>query len=138
MTDNEIIKALECCAKETADCENCPANREFEYRQCFDEVKILAVDLINRQKAEIESHIADLGKKDAEIERLTKFLTERRNCAYCKYREKKPYEEPCDMCKGYDLYEQSTTEKEIKTEAYKEFAELLKSNWIGNHYYCED
>lgn len=54
MTNAEIKKALECCAKETADCENCPANREFVYWQCFDEVKILAVDLINRQVTEIE------------------------------------------------------------------------------------
>ena len=25
-----------------------------------------------------------------------------------------------------------------KAEAVKEFAELLKSDWIGNMYYCED
>jgi hypothetical protein len=30
------------------------------------------------------------------------------------------------MCKGFDLYEQSIPEKEIKAEAYKEFAERIK------------
>lgn len=50
-TDEEVIKALECCLNE--DCENCPA------RMCCDDdtesfVKYV-FDLIARQKAEIES-----------------------------------------------------------------------------------
>ena len=51
MTDNEIIKALECCLKD--DCENCPyfANGLFECGEHFYED---VLDLINRQKAEIE------------------------------------------------------------------------------------
>lgn len=48
MTDNELIKALECCKKE--DCDNCPTG----FGVCFSNLVGYALDLINRQKAEIE------------------------------------------------------------------------------------
>lgn len=49
MTDIEIIKALECCACSDG-CENCPYSK-----QCDGVEQITnALDLINRQKAEIE------------------------------------------------------------------------------------
>ena len=66
MTDAEIVKALECCAKATTlgDCENlgCPAlKKEGCYYACygeddaFDNVLMKdALSLINRQKAEIK------------------------------------------------------------------------------------
>lgn len=50
MTDNDVIKALECCVN--ADCENCPSKTI-----CDSDTERLVVkvfDLINRQKAEIE------------------------------------------------------------------------------------
>ena len=70
MTDNEIIKALECCINDK--CQECPLNKLF----CGREVAMqYALDLINRQKAEIErlrqnlkeAHI-DIKEKQAEIE----------------------------------------------------------------------
>ena len=48
MTDNEIIEALECCSKD--DCENCPMG----FGNCFSNLARCAIDLINRQQAEIE------------------------------------------------------------------------------------
>lgn len=71
MTDNDIIKALECCekAKTRDDCKKlgCPACEEKGYGcvyfnrtdeedewACFAEIGKDLVDLINRQKAEIE------------------------------------------------------------------------------------
>lgn len=51
MGDNKIIKALECCiTDDIGDCHKCP----FDYRDEYDDLKKLALDLINRQKAEIE------------------------------------------------------------------------------------
>ena len=51
-TDNEIIKALECCISgEECDCLLCPLHDE-EF--CTDERNRAELDLINRQKAEIE------------------------------------------------------------------------------------
>lgn len=48
MTDNEIIKALECCKKD--DCDNCPN----DFGNCYANLSGYALDLINQQKAEIE------------------------------------------------------------------------------------
>lgn len=53
MTDNEIIKGLNCCVLPTTDCANCPAYVRGD-GDCFDKVKQGALDIINRQKAEIE------------------------------------------------------------------------------------
>ena len=50
MTDKEIIKALECCSKK--ECYKCP--NYSEGIECGEALLILALDLINRQKAEIE------------------------------------------------------------------------------------
>ena len=52
MTDTEIIKALECCAKPVGEgCRECPLYKEDCVSVNMEE---LALDLINRQKAEIE------------------------------------------------------------------------------------
>lgn len=48
MTDTEIIKALECCCKD--DCDNCPNT----FGNCYSNLAGYALDLINRQQAEIE------------------------------------------------------------------------------------
>lgn len=58
MTDNEIIKALECCSNDDDDsgCRNCPLGDKYPY--CDDVLDGRTIDLINRQKAEIEALIA--------------------------------------------------------------------------------
>lgn len=48
MTDNEIIKALECCMTDT--CSECP----FTFAGCIDTLPKEAIKLIKRQQAEIE------------------------------------------------------------------------------------
>lgn len=72
MTDAEIIKALECCCSNNIDsCEECPIKIEC-YTETID-CKKEALDLINRQKAEIErlqkenNQFADIGKMYSEI-----------------------------------------------------------------------
>ena len=58
MTDNEIIKALECCILSKHICpKNCPLAND---RGCMVKVKENALDLINRQKAELD----DLKRDD--------------------------------------------------------------------------
>ena len=54
MTDNEIIKALECCLPQNGkrNCDDCPY-AECE-KGCADKMIKDSLDLINRQKAEIE------------------------------------------------------------------------------------
>ena len=60
MTDNEIIKMLECCKQEIDDngvicgeCKKCP-NYEGKTGLCKEDLPTVVLDLINRQKAEIE------------------------------------------------------------------------------------
>ena len=50
-TDNEIVKALECCREK--DCGDCPMS-EYPQTICEWDAFDLAIDLINRKKAEIE------------------------------------------------------------------------------------
>ena len=49
MTDNDIIKAFECCICD--ECESCPHDEETA---CVENLHQEAIDLINRQKAEIK------------------------------------------------------------------------------------
>lgn len=49
MTDNEIIKALECCC--VSECDECPYD---EQTACVEIMKDGALALVNSQKAEIE------------------------------------------------------------------------------------
>ena len=51
LKDEEIIKALECCVDYETPCKECPLRKK---RNCIDDVKKNVLDLINRQKAEIE------------------------------------------------------------------------------------
>ncbi len=52
MTDNEIIKALECCCGDNG-CFGCPYTENHGCRLLRNPIKD-ALDLLNRQKAEIE------------------------------------------------------------------------------------
>lgn len=53
MTDNEIIKALECCSTYKGKCTDCPAFVKVDRSNCK-QVLFGAIEIINRQKAEIE------------------------------------------------------------------------------------
>ena len=53
MTDNDIIKALECCGIKS-DCIGCYFNTHEAEDICAREIVKKAFDLINRQQAEIE------------------------------------------------------------------------------------
>ena len=53
MTDNEIMKALECCIV-AGNCENCPYLYYHQYDVCIRGLLKDTLDLIKRQQAEIE------------------------------------------------------------------------------------
>ena len=69
MTDNEIIKALKCCIG-GSNCGECPLLGSL---YCMTEVNRNALDLINRQQAEIkrlkkeQQQFADIGKMYSEV-----------------------------------------------------------------------
>ena len=105
MTDNEIIKALECCKKD--DCDNCPN----DFGNCYANLSGYSLDLINRQKAEIE--------------RL-------KECPKCIYEYDGKTTEYCVQgpCSNFKTVEQT------KSEAIKDFADRLldkaRAVQIGN------
>ena len=79
MTDNEIIKVLECCGKEYS-CEKCALNTWLDKkRDCIGAILVNALDLINRLQDEKQALINGqetlqntIVEQKAEIERLQK------------------------------------------------------------------
>lgn len=103
MTDNEILKALECCANEQG-CENCPANpHRGNYGFCTPPLIRAAFDLITRQRAEIEDLQAEIDKQyeQAKADILGNMADGGTSCHWCI--------------------------EQHKAEAIKEFAESLKA-----------
>jgi hypothetical protein len=123
MTDNEIIKALKCCANLCEDgCNGCylvPSESKDAY--CMDKLTKDAIDLINRQKEEI-------SKKDIEIDILIRkkedLSDEVERLGDSNKRLKEAVGLMLNNDNGVEL---------IKTEAYKEFAEkLLKRKYLSS------
>ena len=117
-TDDEIIKALECC-RDFGDCSLCPyAGATFEDEpDCAEKMHTDALALINRQKASLQEVITLNSKLEAENAKLQRLL---------------------------DFYEKTSGNKKAKAEAIRAFAERLKANmsniagmeYGGNIYFC--
>lgn len=110
MKDEQIIKALECCATDDGDdCFQCPYGN-IVYKPgnggCVNRCRKDAIDLINLQKAEIES----LKKKNA-------ILIRNADTAF-----------QDGLNENRDLFKKEV-EPEIRAEAIKEFAEKLKKRF---------
>lgn len=138
MTDNEIIKALECCGRES--CFGCP------YRgKCHQGNPMItdALDLINRQQAELENSKVEnqslrsaanslkmhYEESQAEIERLQNILI----CfmdALGKVRKVDDIDEISLIPLMSELNKQYRAE--LKAEAYKECLAKVK-NYIKTH-----
>ena len=145
MTDNEIIKALECCKSSVASCEECPMHVEGVICHGY-ELNKKALNLINRQQAEIERLHDEVSKtrRKALLEASSKFAGH------------SDYHGDTILCKLICMSEGKEVEiakpldkSEIKSEAIKEFAERLTENIVsaldkyynvgcGGYYLAED
>lgn len=131
MTDNEIIKALECCTTfPERMCGKCTLQEECLTELCVAEKN--ALDLINRQKAEIErleelvyladsetANVRDLyfEEKSERAEAIKEFAerlkaNEREHCQWCNHSNKGSRSEWCDelidghcRCLGFSKFE---------------------------------
>ena len=121
MTDNEIIKALECCAVR-GNCNGCPREKEWD-KACASIGMKDALDLITRQKAEIERLHDEVSKtrRKALLEASSKFAGH------------SDYHGDTILCKLICMWEgkevgiaKPLDMGEIKFKAIKEFAERLK------------
>ena len=122
MTDNEIVKALECCKNGTLnDCDGCPCFCDEDIntaRECAENLMSNSLDLINRIQAENER----LGNAY-------------KQCAY--ERDVFLRENPVEMALLID--EQAEKLKTAKAEAYKKCIEKMKE-YIDTHEHlsCEE
>ena len=109
MTDNEIIKALECCTKTEfiSDCAKC----EMFAFDCKDILIENAIDLINRQKAEVERLEDKIFVLENDLEKAENLSDALGNDIDIK------------LNYIYDLEEKIET---VESEAIKEFAKRLK------------
>ena len=67
MEDREIIKALELCSADECWCDDCP----YENLCTDTDITKFALDLIKRQKAEIERLEQEKGQFEADVEMFT-------------------------------------------------------------------
>lgn len=113
MTDDEIIKALECCDfTDIKDCEECPLYHTFD---CSFVIIDKTLDLVNRQNAEIER----LKQENKE------YCEDNRIIAYQRNQRDKEIRALHNQLNGLNFMD-----KQIKSEAIKEFAERLKEKKI--------
>lgn len=118
MTDNEIIKALECCVLKKG-CGECPANPHIRnYGFCTASLIKGAYDLINRQNAEIE-RLNGCVKSEDEVRKImksqmTSVIREITN-------------EQIDFAVNLS-----------KAEAIKDFAEIIISDYPEMEYYLNN
>ena len=139
LTDNEIIKALECCSKSNSNeeyCEDCPF-KDTTSAYCIDLNIKSALDLINRKDKALKlsaKEIVDLKIKvkqqKAEIEKydnikttIHKFWDILLKLSLAKRKEKPTLEEMAEAI------------TEIEAEAIKEFAKRLKKKSQKYPYY---
>lgn len=121
MTDEKNIKALEDYIKEN----------EFEYfhSNMMSEYPLIkkSLDIMNRQKAEIEALYQINAKSEKEIYKLRKELLSKENLE----------ESFKKSVKDFDKRLEKTVKLE-RVAAYKRFAERLKNKWFDEHYDSPD
>ena len=126
MTDNEIVKALECCCKNN-NCDGCPLDYLTFSSQCASELAIKSLDIINRQKAEIErlnkevETFADIGKMYSEIKAE----------AYREFAERSEKELFIKQNEHREHW-METLNRHRGTEAYKDY-EWSIDNWLRGY-----
>lgn len=110
MTDNEIIKGFEYCFTNDFGKTNCNKCEFYTATaKCMDDMQNAVMDLINRQKAEIER-----------LQKGNKLLSENADTAF-----------QDGLNEAQELYALQV-EGEIKSEAIKDFAERLCKGRVSN------
>lgn len=112
MTDEQIIKAVDVCR--TGTCKGCPYH-ELYTASCINKLMKDAFHLIIRQRAEIENLKVEL-----------KAMRGAANSYKMAYEKETPY--------AIQVEVSDKIEKQIKTEAIKEFAETVKKEICKNTY----
>lgn len=128
-TDDDVIKALECCFGHEL-CDKCPYE---ELVDCVRQKEQNAIDLINRQKVEIESlKIANEKmysankEQEAEIERLQAVHADMTESLRLAAEANKDMQAELEDLREIVFMDRSEAIKNLKAETIKEFAQRLK------------
>ena len=123
MTDEQIKKALECCTKPYCNNNKCPLHQNtVNTKDCITQLSTNALDLINRQQAEIEKLNVELvGMRGACNSYKMHYDNAKAEIEVLKVDAKRV---------DKDLEELDRPLTEIRAEAIKEFAERLKENTV--------
>ena len=132
MTDEEIIKALECCTTKGAKCSDCPAYKKVDRSDCKKYFRG-AIDLINSQKAEIERLNNELKERveGMTVQNAIKILK-------TEYLGDSEYMELAKQMGAYALEKQISKKPDYEDDGYDEDGYLIYYTWIcpncGKHY----
>ena len=113
MTDKEVTMALECCGKSPPVCHECKYKGKCNRIDCYDYLKRDALDLINRQQAEIDNYSHNI-----------KNLTEENRQLQSHVKRLKKYDEQRDIALHSRLIATA------RAEAIKEFCEILEEDCL--------
>lgn len=111
LTDEEIVKALECCLCDNSECLQCQ-NKELCKIEC-DELATETIDLINRQKAEIEELKNYVNRCKSGKEHWVKCLLEKPNEAIKEFAERLKKRQELFNYLGFDKIEKCAAEAVI-------------------------
>ena len=107
VTDSEILKALECCNADRNECDKCALQEECESNPFYSTIAKYALDLLKRQKTEIE--------------RLKSMNQAKLDCIHDLQKENEILSRNADTAFQDGLNERRDVfAPEIKAEAYKE------------------
>lgn len=126
MTDQEIIKALECCAKHYG-CMDCPARGKDD---CMTNLYKISLSLIEKLKKDIEEWKTNWNE-------LHKITMHRGYILIERWDENQGLKAEVEMLKKENHWfsDLGKMDSEIRAEAVKEFAERLKKEIAsGTHY----
>ncbi len=126
MTDNEIIKALECCTTKGAKCSDCPAFKKVDRSDCKKYFRG-AIDIINRQQEDID-----------ELKHEREVFIEDIHCSADKINEQLEEIERLNNNISAMVVTLRNSAKATRNEAIKEFAERLKLSFFNNGYESPD
>lgn len=118
MTDNEIVKALECCSTYKGKCTDCPAFVKVDRSNCK-QVLLGAIEIINRQKEENRSLKYDYDNLQRQFDEIYQQFHYLSNVEI-------PYLYSFTQDKDKKLETIANILLRTKSEARKEFAERVK------------
>lgn len=122
-TDEETLKALECCLCDNSECLQCQ-KKELCRIEC-DELATKTIDLIISKMEETDRLKTEIGRLQKEVNLVSiQFQDEQERAE--EYRLK--IENLQNVISNQQIEISAKIEKQIKTEAYKEFADMVKKN----------